>query len=85
MGNWDWQVYLQDPGGKIPTYWQWMLSAWGWTISVALSALVVALVLGSLVGVIRTLPNSPMLVRFGNPIFCGLKLKLRLACVNHGA
>jgi len=66
MGNWDWQVYLQDPGGKIPTYWQWMLSAWGWTISVALSALVVALVLGSLVGVIRTLPNSPMLVRFGN-------------------
>jgi len=66
MGNWDWQVYLQDPGGKVPTYWQWMMSAWGWTIAVALSALVVALVLGSLVGVIRTLPNSPMLVRFGN-------------------
>ena len=31
MGNWDWQVFLQDPGGKDPTYWQWMLSAWGWT------------------------------------------------------
>lgn len=66
MGNWDWQVFLQDPGGKDPTYWQWMLSAWGWTISVALSALVVALVLGSLVGVLRTLPNSPGWVRFGN-------------------
>ncbi len=66
MGNWDWQVFLQDPGGKIPTYWQWMLSAWGWTIAVALSALVVALLLGSLVGVIRTLPDSPMLVRIGN-------------------
>ena len=64
--NWDWQVFLQDPGGKYPTYWQWMLSAWGWTVSVALLALVVALVLGSLVGIIRTLPDSPWLVRFGN-------------------
>lgn len=66
MGNWDWQVYLQDPGGKDPTYLQWMLSAWGWTISVALSALLVALVVGSLIGILRTLPNSPGWVRFGN-------------------
>ena len=66
MGNWDWQVFLQDPGGDYPTYWQWMMSAWGWTVSVALLALVVALVLGSLVGIIRTLPDSPWLVRLGN-------------------
>ena len=66
MGNWDWQVFLQDPGGKDPTYWQWMMSAWGWTISVALSALVVALVVGSVIGVLRTLPDSPGWVRFGN-------------------
>ena len=64
--NWDWQVFLQDPGGMYPTYWQWMLSAWGWTVSVALLALIVALVLGSLVGIIRTLPNSPWLMRLGN-------------------
>jgi glutamate/aspartate transport system permease protein len=66
MGNWDWQVFLQDPGGEYPSYLQWMLSAWGWTVSVALLALIVALVLGSLVGIIRTLPDSPWLVRFGN-------------------
>jgi glutamate/aspartate transport system permease protein len=66
MGNWDWQVFLQDPGGEYPTYLQWMLSAWGWTVSVALLALIVALVLGSLVGIIRTLPDSPWLVRLGN-------------------
>ena len=66
MGKWDWQVFLEDPGGKIPTYWQWLVSAWGWTVSVSLCSLVVALVLGSLVGVIRTLPDSPWLVRFGN-------------------
>jgi glutamate/aspartate transport system permease protein len=66
MGNWDWGVLLEDPGGKIPTYWQWLVSAWGWTLAVSLSALVVALVLGSVIGVIRTLPNSPWLVRLGN-------------------
>jgi glutamate/aspartate transport system permease protein len=66
MGTWDWQVFLEDPGGKIPTYWQWMVSAWGWTVAVSLCSLVVALVIGSIVGVIRTLPNSPWLVRFGN-------------------
>ncbi|MDM0122342.1 amino acid ABC transporter permease [Variovorax sp. J2L1-78] len=57
---------MQDPGGKFPTYWQWMLSAWGWTLSVALLALIVALVLGSLIGIIRTLPDSPWLTRLGN-------------------
>jgi len=66
MGNWDWQVFLQDPGGEYPSYLQWMLSAWGWTVSVALLALIVALVLGSLIGIIRTLPDSPWLVRLGN-------------------
>ncbi|MEJ7686876.1 MAG: amino acid ABC transporter permease [Variovorax sp.] len=64
--NWDWQVFLQDPGGKYPTYLEWMMSAWGWTISVAVLALIVALVLGSLVGIMRTLPDSPWLARLGN-------------------
>ena len=54
MGNWDWQVFLQDPGGKIPTYWQWLVSAWGWTVSVSLCSLFVALVLGSR-GTLKTL------------------------------
>ncbi|WP_295857508.1 amino acid ABC transporter permease [uncultured Xylophilus sp.] len=65
MGSWDWQVFLQDPGGKDPTYWQWMVSAWGWTISVALLALVIALVVGSVIGIMRTLPDNPVLVRIG--------------------
>jgi glutamate/aspartate transport system permease protein len=64
--NWQWQVFLHDPGGSYPTYWEWMLSAWGWTISVALLSLLVALTLGSIIGIIRTLPDSPLLIRFGN-------------------
>ncbi|MBX3625608.1 MAG: amino acid ABC transporter permease [Rhizobacter sp.] len=35
-----------------------MMSAWGWTLSVAVLALVVALVVGSLVGILRTVPHK---------------------------
>ncbi len=55
--SWDWQVFLRDDGSGR-TYLEWLMSAWGWTLSVALLALVVALVVGSLVGIIRTAPNK---------------------------
>ena len=64
MGKWDWQVFLQDTGGGR-TYLEWLMSAWGWTLSVAVMSLVVALVVGSLIGIIRTTPNK-WLVGFGN-------------------
>ena len=64
MGKWDWQVFLQDTGGG-QTYLQWMLSAWGWTLSVAVLALIVALFVGSLMGILRTTP-SKTLVFIGN-------------------
>ena len=52
--------------GQDITYLDWLLSAWGWTVSVSLTALAVALIVGSIIGVIRTLPDSPGWVRFGN-------------------
>jgi glutamate/aspartate transport system permease protein len=52
--------------GGDQTYLNWILTAWGWTFLVAAGALVVALVFGLLMGTIRTLPNSPWLVRLGN-------------------
>jgi glutamate/aspartate transport system permease protein len=62
--TWDWQVFLQDTGGG-ETYLQWMLSAWGWTLSVAACSLVVALTVGSLMGILRTTPSKG-LVFLGN-------------------
>ncbi|HSW08865.1 amino acid ABC transporter permease [Aquabacterium sp.] len=44
-------------GGAEVTYLQWMLSAWGWTLSVSILALVVALVVGSMMGIFRTTPK----------------------------
>ena len=58
MGSkWDWQVFLQDTGGGR-NYLEWLMSAWGWTLSVAVMSLVVALTVGSLMGILRTTPNK---------------------------
>jgi len=77
MANWEWQVFCKDTidgevvprcfgsGGTV-TYLDWMLSAWGWTVSVSVCALILALVVGSIIGVLRTLPDSPWVVRLGN-------------------
>jgi glutamate/aspartate transport system permease protein len=76
----DWQIFCQDTidrtavagcfgsGGAngTQTYLDWLISAWGQTVLVAALSLVVALVVGSLIGTIRTLPDSPWLVRIGN-------------------
>ena len=76
MATWDWQVFCRNTldGEVVPrcfgsngdiTYLDWMLSAWGWTLSVALLALLVALAVGSLIGILRTTP-SRALVLLGN-------------------
>jgi glutamate/aspartate transport system permease protein len=76
----EWQIFCEDTiertvvagcfgtGGAsgTQTYLDWLIAAWGQTVLVAALSLVVALVVGSLIGVIRTLPDSPWLTRFGN-------------------
>jgi glutamate/aspartate transport system permease protein len=72
----DWQIFCKETtsgdmvascfgkGGDI-TYLQWLISAWGWTLSVALLSIVVAMVAGSLMGIFRTTPSKG-LVFLGN-------------------
>lgn len=60
--NWDWQVFLNDDGSGR-TYLEWMIDAWGWTLAVAGCSWVVALLMGAVMGTLRTLPGSPWLVR----------------------
>ncbi len=56
--SWDWQVFLNDDGSGR-TYLQWMMDAWGWTLTVAGSSWVVAMLIGAVMGTLRTLPDSP--------------------------
>ena len=63
--NWDWQFFLNDDGSGR-TYLAWMFEAWGWTLGVAAAAWLVAMVLGALMGTLRTLPGHPWLVWLAN-------------------
>ena len=52
--NWNWTVLVQEP------YLEWLISGLGWTVAVALCAWIIAFSLGSLIGVLRTLPNKAL-------------------------
>ena len=74
---WDWQVFCKTTtdgevmprclgsGGDI-TYLDWMFHAWGWTLSVAGCAWVIAVLTGVLIGTLRTLPDSPWVARLAH-------------------
>ncbi len=73
MGSWDWQIFCRSTieesysprcfgvGGDI-TYLDWIVSAWGWTLSVSALALLLALLLGAVVGTLRTVPNRALVL-----------------------
>ena len=55
--NWNWGILLDlEPGGS-GVYLQYLLVGLGWTLTVALAAWVIALMLGALIGTLRTAPN----------------------------
>lgn len=60
----DWSVFLKGVGGK-ETYFTWLMSAWQWTLIVAVLGFIVAFVLGFVMGVFRTTGNK-YLVLLGN-------------------
>ena len=63
--SWEWQVFLSDDGSGR-TYLEWMIQAWGWTLSVAACAWVIAISFGFVIGTLRTFHKYPLLVSLGN-------------------
>lgn len=59
--NWNWAFFFQDRGDGT-TFVKWLLVSWAWTAAVAFGALIVALVVGSIMGVLRTLPNRGLVL-----------------------
>ena len=55
--HWNWGIFLEQVKGGDETYLDWLITGLGWTLSVALSAWLVALVLGCLIGTLRTVPH----------------------------
>jgi glutamate/aspartate transport system permease protein len=63
--NFNWKVLLETEPGGTGSYLQYLLVGLGWTLATALAAWVIALVIGSIVGTLRTTP-SKWVVRAGN-------------------
>jgi glutamate/aspartate transport system permease protein len=55
--NWDWGVFVKSTGIGSEIYLDWFVSGLGWTLALALSAWIIALIFGTIMGVARTLPN----------------------------
>lgn len=60
--QWHWGVFLEPATSGGETYLDWMLSGLHMTLSLSLSAWALALLLGIVVGVLRTVPNRALSV-----------------------
>lgn len=56
--NWNWNIFWQTSPEGTGTYAQLLLNGLEWTIVTALCAWVIALAIGSTMGVLRTLPSA---------------------------
>ena len=63
--NWNWGILLSPEPGGTGTYLYYLIVGLGWTLATALAAWVIALLLGSVVGTLRTTPRL-WVVRLGN-------------------
>jgi glutamate/aspartate transport system permease protein len=58
--QWNWGVFLSPSASGDDTYLGWMFAGFKMTIALSLSAWVLALLLGALMGVLRTVPNKTL-------------------------
>ena len=58
--HWNWGIFLEQVKGGDEIYLNWLLTGFGWTVAVSLSAWVMALSLGILLGVLRTVPSKAL-------------------------
>ena len=63
--HWNWSILFAPEPGGTGTFLHYLVVGLGWSLATALAAWVIALVIGSLVGTLRT-TTSPWVVRLGN-------------------
>jgi glutamate/aspartate transport system permease protein len=54
---WNWRVFLAPTPSGESTYLGWLLQGLGWTVGLSLAAFAVALLVGTVLGVLRTVPG----------------------------
>lgn len=56
--SWNWNILLQLTGVGNEVYWQWLATGFGWLLVIGSVAWSIALVVGIILGIMRTLPNK---------------------------
>lgn len=56
--NWNWGIFWQPSPEGVGTYFDMLVTGLKWTLTTAACAWVLALILGSIIGVMRTLPSK---------------------------
>lgn len=78
--SWNWGVLFQSTGIDNTTYLDWVVTGLGWLLGIAAIAWTIAMVLGTILGIMRTLPN-PILRQIGTTyvtIFRNIPLLIQL-------
>ena len=63
--NWNWKIFWDPVAAGKGIYWEWLVSGLAWTLATGLLAWIIALLLGAIIGVVRTTPFK-WPVRLGN-------------------
>ena len=63
--HWNWGIFFEQVQNGDETYLIWLINGFGWTVAVSVSAWLIALTLGSVIGTLRTTPR-PWVVMLGN-------------------
>ncbi len=78
--NWNWRIFWEVSADGHDTWMMTLIHGLGWTVATSLCAGVIALLIGSIIGVIRTTPNR-WAVKLGNgyvEIFRNIPLLVQL-------
>ncbi|MBC7860234.1 MAG: amino acid ABC transporter permease [Burkholderiaceae bacterium] len=63
--HWNWRIFWEGAPDGAGTYFDTLLSGLGWTLATSMTAWIMALALGMVIGTVRTLPGK-WAVRLGN-------------------
>ena len=55
---WNWSIYWQESPDGVHTYMETLLAGLKWTLATSISAWIMALLIGTIIGTIRTMPNK---------------------------
>ena len=62
MPQLDWRIFWQENADFEQPYWQLLLEGLAWTLAISLAAWIMAMILGILVGTLRTVSSKPLAI-----------------------